>query len=107
MRHILTEDFVMVPLPELTGTEKQIIFGEKIRKKYINIFNNKLSKYGILDVEERKEFTEKFQEYLNHESTKSASYWISNHCAFCGCTLIHEQDRDVCSNSFCKFEREK
>ena len=106
-RYILTEDFVMIPIPNLTGTEKQIAFGEKIRQKYINIFNNKLSKYGILDVDERKEFTQKFENYLNQDLTTRASYWIENHCAFCGCWLVHEDNRDVCSNSFCKFVREK
>lgn len=104
---ILTEDFVTIEIPKLTGTEKQIAFGEKIRNKYINIFNNKLSKYGILDIEERKNFTKKFSDYLNDNATATASYWINNHCARCGSILIHENDRDVCSNSFCKFVKEK
>lgn len=104
---ILTEDFVTVKIPKLVGTEKQIAFGEKIRRKYINIFNNKLSKYGILDIDGRKEFTTKFETYLNDKATANASYWINNHCAFCGSALIHQENKDICSNSFCKYVKEK
>ena len=104
---ILTQDFVTIKIPVLSGTEKQIKFGEKIRRKYIDIFNKKLNQYNIFDKKGRDEFTKTFSDFLNLDETSKSSYWINNHCAFCGSKLIHQNGKAVCSNDYCNYEKKE
>jgi len=106
MKKILTQDFETILIPELSGTEKQISFGEGIRQKYIDIFNKKLNAYNLFDTKGREDFTQKFRDYLNNPVTSSAKYWIDNHCPRCGCALYHEDDISYCTNDFCTFEKD-
>ena len=102
---ILTQDFVTIKIPVLSGTEKQIKFGENIRRKYIDIFNKKLNQFNIFDKKGRETFTKTFAEFLNLEETSKYVYWINNHCAKCGSKLIQQDGKKVCSNEYCNYEK--
>lgn len=106
-KRILTQDFVTIKIPILSGkSEKQRVFGENIRQKYIDIFNRKLNNYDIFDYVGRKEFTKTFTDYLNHPQTSTSKYWIDNHCMKCGCKLKQENNQLICTNEYCGYKKD-
>ena len=106
-KRILTQDFITIQIPVLTGkSDKQRKLGENIRQKYIDIFNKKLNQYDVFDDKGRQEFTKIFTDYLNHPQTSNSVYWIEHHCMKCGCQLKQENGKLQCINEYCNYTRD-
>ena len=102
---LITSDFNHVYLPYLTGSEKQIAWGRNIRALYVDILQRKLKAILPSKHQERQELLLKFNQYVNCQTTRAASFWIEHHCSRCGCILKTNGKMSRCSDPTCGYTK--
>lgn len=102
---LVTPEFKTIYVPYLNGTQKQIEWAEQIRKLYVETLQRKLSAIPIFNQNERLDMISKFNNYVNADIVKNASFWINHHCSKCGSFMDARDGRMYCPDHMCGYSK--